>query len=337
MKNIKKNKKINKKINATFILVLLMLFISGCGRHSIEDNIESNIENNSIADVTPEDAAENIEENATLEMTLGWTFLEGEGGWHQRITDEHIENAQYVHEQGIDSALNSHCVLLYKDEARDFALYYSFKSYQYDDTDDVLIISNGKRTVAEGHGDWCWTDLRETTSAFDIDNDGFEEIVATVVTGHGTGFLHTSFFVFDSSDGASYDMLSICGAEDIIYCNVNYGIKYLQDVSVTVDVSDGSVLFMQGNDVKYEGNIKDLIDSCPDITRARWGDWVSAEQTEDGKLMLISEPCFWGNAFVGGAYISPEDTENDVCKIIYEIEYLQDGTFKCVSVAFEKL
>ena len=319
-------------LSAMFILVLFGCGTANHGSNSLAPSEEISADNNSLEEEIYEDIKENedaIKENSKEE----WYFLEGEGGWHQRVTDEHLKKAQYIFDQGIDDALESHCVLLYKDEARDFSLYYSFKSYQYDDYEDVLIVSNGKKTVVKGLGAWDRVDLREVASSYDIDNDGFEEIIIPVVTGTGTGYLQTSFFVFDSSDGVTYDELSVCNPEGIIYDGDST--NPLQNVSVDVDKNDGTVKYMLGNSVKYEGHVKGLIDFYS-ISKVRIGDSVDAQLTESGKLVFIAHPCFYGEEFVSGAFAFTGDTENDVCDIFYEIEYIEDGTFRCVSVVFDK-
>ena len=319
-------------------ICIIMLVLVGCGTVDAKNDTLSTSEERS-ADIynLDEEVHEDIigtEDVISEEPQDEWCFLEGEGGWHQRVTDEHLKKAQYIFDQGIDDALESHCVLLYKDEARDFSLYYSFKSYQYDDYEDVLIVSNGKKTVVKGLGAWDRVDLREVASSYDVDNDGFEEIIIPVVTGTGTGYLQTSFFVFDSSDGVTYDELSVCNPEGIIYDGDSS--NPLQNVSVDVDKNDGTVKYMLGNSVKYEGHVKGLIDFYSDISKVRIGDSVDAQLTESGKLVFIAHPCFYGEEFVSGAFAFTGDTENDVCDIFYEIEYIEDGTFRCVSVVFDK-
>lgn len=327
-----------KKRIVVTLSVLFILALFGCGTIDKGNNSLSTLEeisdaNNGLDEVIYEDIKEN-EDVIKEKSKEDWYFLEGEGGWHQRVTDEHLKKAEYIFDQGIDDALEAHCVLLYKDEARDFSLYYSFKSYQYDDYEDVLIVSNGKKTVARGYGAWDRVDLREVASSYDIDNDGFEEIIIPVVTGTGTGYLQNSFFVFDSSDGATFDKLSVCGPEGIIYDGDSS--KPLQNISVDVDKNDGTVRYMLGNSVKYEGHVKGLIDFYSDISKVRIGDSVDAQLTESGKLVFIAQPCFYGDEFVSGAFAFTSDTENDVCDIFYGIEYLEDGTFRFASVGFDK-
>jgi len=262
------------------------------------------------------------------------TFPEGKVKWHQRVTDEQLENAKYIFDQGIDSAFEAPCILLYKDEARDFALYFSFNSYIYD-YDEMLIVSNGKKTVVNGVAAWDRTDLREQATAYDLDKDGFEEIIIIAVTGTGTGYSHSSYFVFDSTDGVTYDRVSICGAENIVYDQGSF--EYLHNVSGVVDVNGGTITFTHGNDEKYVGHIDSLIKSYPEINKVRWGDIVNAEYISEGRLALTAVPCFYGDEFMGGTFTEPSDTENDICNIIYEIEYSKDGSFKCTDVNFKNM
>ncbi|MDO5343276.1 MAG: hypothetical protein Q4F69_12640 [Bacteroidia bacterium] len=191
-----------KKIIAIIMSLVFILSMSACGKQSektISENVIASTEEQEVStdlSDSPEEIIVSEEPTESEETSEEWSFLEGKGGWHQRLTDEHLKNAKYLFDQGLDSALESHCVLLYKDEARDFALYYSFKSYQYDDLEDVLIVSNGKRTVAKGCGAWEKADLRETASACDLDGDGFEEILIRVITGTHRMILHMTCFLF---------------------------------------------------------------------------------------------------------------------------------------------
>lgn len=262
--------------------------------------------------------------------------IERDDAWYQRLTEEELSNAKYLYEQDFDVALEAPCVLLYQNKALDFALYYSYQNWQYQDGEKVLIVSKGQKTVATGAAAWDRTDLREIplTSA-DLDEDGFKEIVLPVVTGTGSGYFQQSFFVFDSSNDSVYDQLAICDAKNMIYCESEDSITYLHEVSVSVDEKDGTVIYKKGNDIQYTGHIKGLMESLPGITEVNWAECVYTQIMDDGKLALISEPCFSGEESGYNHYAPKGDPQNDVCNIIYEIEYLKDGTFCCTSVSFE--
>jgi len=64
----------------------------------------------------------------------------------------------------------------------------------------------------------------------------------------------------------------VCNPEGIIYDGDSS--NPLQNVSIDVDKNNGTVRYMLGNDVKYEGHVKGLIDFYSDISRARVGDSV---------------------------------------------------------------
>lgn len=295
-----------KKIITILLSIFVMISFIGCENKNAGCIIE-------IEDKTSEAVEEKI------------AILEDEAVWYQQITDENLKNAKYMFDQDLTSALEAPCVVLYKDNERGFALYSSFSG----DYDEMLIVSNGKKTAVKACCQWDRYDFRDSTAVHDLDNDGFEEIIIKAVTGTGTGYYRSAFFIFDSSDNLTYDKLSVCGTDEIIYKDT----QYLQDVFAVVDASDGTVLFMQKNEIRYKGHIKNLMESYPKINAVELADYVSAQLTEDGKLFLIATPCFYGDIY--GQYDDLDDTEDDVCDIIYEIEYLSDGTLKCVSVNFE--